>query len=351
MTKDNTIFGLRFVISDELHPTREDLKAFLDGPKEDGSGKPRSDDLARYGDLLAAVEGYERGQHQAATAAGFQDKMLYGALSHSHFVSPTLKSAVEQYLYYLHVLSAFDLKKPAAFIRSAEEEISRLGPKKKDEAAKRDRLQGMVDERKKALDALKKQWLALAAELSHILEYVRDNLARVDKLCDLSGIVLINEQNSGKKENELIEDIKTHYKERLREFLHHGSITQGQLEAAKEEVAVLTKRLSDLVREDVQSLTTVYEAVRTHIQKLYRDLDGAAKAIERKGHMSIDDDVKLYAQAAGHLLSLISDLRVELKPVDIGAGTEQNVLLFEKRREMLAYLLDLLQRGPQSGAA
>lgn len=350
MTKDNTIFGLRLVINNDLHPSREDLKAFLDGPKEDGSGKPRSDELARYHDLLAAVEGYKRGQHQGATAQGFQDKMLCGALSHSHFVNSALKSAVEQYLYYLHVLSAFDLKKPTTFIRSAEEEINRLSPKKKDEAARRDRLQGMVDERKKALGALKKQWQALADDLSRILEYVRDNLARVEKLCDLSGTVLINELNGGKKENELIEDIKTHYKERLREFLHHGSITKEQMEAAKEEVAVLTKRLSDLVREDVQSLTTVFEAVRTHIRKRYHDLDGAAKAIGQKGRAGIDDDVKLYAQAAGHLLSLISDLRVELKPVDIGAGTEQDVLLFEKRREMLAYLLDLLQRGTQSGA-
>jgi ribosomal protein S15P/S13E len=351
MTKDNTIFNLRFVINDDLHPSHEDLKAFLDSPKEDGSGKPRSEDLARYCDLLAAVEGYARGEHQGSTAQGFQDKMLYGALRLSHFVSPTLKSAVEQYLYHLHVLSALDLKKPTAFIRSAEEEISRLNPKKKDEAAKRDRLQGMVDERKKALDTLKKQWQALAAELSHILTYVRDNLARIDKLCDLSGTVLINEQNSGKKEHELIEDTKTHYKERLREFLHHGSITKEQMEAAKEEVATITKRISDVVREDVQSLTIVYEAVRTHIQRHYRDLDGAAKAIERKSHASIDDDVKLYAQAASHLLLLISDLHVELKPIDIGAGTEQDVLLFEKRREMLAYLQDLLQRGPQSGAA
>jgi methyl-accepting chemotaxis protein len=344
MIKDNTIFGLRFVINDSLHPSREDLQAFLDGLKNDENGK-HSRHLARYGDLLAAVEDYERGRHQAATARGFQDKMLYGALSHSHFISPTLKSAVEQYHYYVHVLSALDLKKPTTFIRSAEEEIGKLNSKKKDEAAKRDRLQGMVDERKKALDALKKQWLALTAELSSILEYVRDNLARVDKLCDLSGTVLINERNNGKKEHELIEDIKTHYKERLREFLHHGSITKEQMEAAKEEVAAITKRLSDGVREDMQSLAGVYEAVRTHIQKSYRDLDGAAKAIERKSHVSIDEDVTLYAQVAGHVLLLLSDLHVELKPIDIGAGTEQDVLLFDKRREMLAYLLDQLQRG------
>lgn len=348
MTKDNNIFGIRSLINEDLHPSLETLKTFLDDSGKVGSGRPRSADLAWYYDLLAAVDGYERGQLQAATAQGFQDKMLYGALRNSRFVSPNLKSAVEQYLYYLHLLSTLDLKKPTAFIRSAEEEIAKLSPKKSDEATKRDRLQGMVDERKKTLEALKKQWKALAAELNSVLEYVLENLARADKLCDLSGTVLINEQNNGKKENELIEDIKVHYKERLREFLRHGSITKEQMEAAKEEVAVLTKRLSEMFREDIQSLTTVYEAVRAHIQKHYRELDGASKAIERKGHVSIDDDVTLYRQASGHLLSLLSDFHVELKPIDIGSGTEQDALLFEKRREMLAYLLDLLQRGAQS---
>jgi hypothetical protein len=348
MTKDKTIFGLRFVVNDDLHPSRDELQAFLDSPEDDGSGKSRSGDFARYNDLLATVESYQSGQLQGTSSQGFQDKILYGALSHSHFVSSTLKSAVEQYLYHLHVLSALDLKKPITFIRSAEEEINKLNPKKKDEAARRDRLQGMVEERKKALDALKKQWLALTSELSSILEYVRDNLAKVERLCDLSGTVLLNEQNGRGKENGLIEDIKTHYKERLREFLHHGSITKEQMETAKEEVAVITARLSDLVREDVQAVIVVYDAVRTHIKKLYPDIAGAAKSIDQKGHTSIDADVQMYGQAAVHLLSLISDLHVELKPVDIGAGTEQDTLLFEKRREMLAYLLDLLQRSTQS---
>jgi len=342
MTKDNAIFGLRFVVNDDIHPSREDLLAFLDGP-----GKSHREALARYGELLAAVEAYKGGQHQAATAQGFQDKMVSGALSHSRFVNTALKSVVEQYLFHLHLLSSLDLRKPTTFIRSAEEEINRLSPKKED-AIKRDRLQGMVDERKKTLDTLKKQWQARAAELSDSLKYVRDNLARVDRICDLFGTILINELNSGKKENELIEDIKTRYRERLRDFLRHGSITQEQMDAAKEEVAGLTKQLSDLVREDVQAITAVYEAVRTHIRKIYPDLDKAAKAIELKGHASIDEDVMLYTEAAGHLLSLIADLHVELKPIDIGSGKEQDALLLEERRAMLDYLLDLLTRSPGS---
>jgi transcriptional regulator with XRE-family HTH domain len=346
MNTRNDIFGLRFVINDDIHPTREELQAFLDGPREDGSGKTRRDWLVRYRDLLAVVEDYEQGQLQGATAQGFHDKMLYGAISHSHLVRPTLNAVVEQYLYHLHVLSTIDFKKPIAFIRSAEEEIRMLSPKRTDEAAKRDRLQGMIDDRKKALDALKKLWQALAAELSNILQYVCQNLVRVDKLCELSGMVLADELSSGTKENELVSDIKEHYKERLKEFRRHGSISQEQLEAAKEEVAVLTERLSKLVREDVQSLTAVYQAIGTHISKLYVDLNGAAKSIERKSHKQYDEDVKLYTQAAGHLLALVSDLRIELKPIDIGGVTEQDEILFEKRRQMLAYLLELLQQTP-----
>ena len=81
MTKDKTIFGLRFVVNDELHPSLEDLKAFLDSPKDDESGKLRSEDLTRYRDLLAAVEGYEQGQLHAVTAEGSKVKIELPPLS------------------------------------------------------------------------------------------------------------------------------------------------------------------------------------------------------------------------------------------------------------------------------
>jgi hypothetical protein len=116
MTTDKTIFGLRFRSNERLQPSIDGLRIFLDSPKREGKGKPHGDDLAVYRELLQAVESFEHGQQ-----AGFRDRILFTVLGHSHLVKPALKSAVEQYKYHLHNLSELDLKKPSAFIKSAEE--------------------------------------------------------------------------------------------------------------------------------------------------------------------------------------------------------------------------------------
>ena len=153
MTKDKSIFGLRFGSNEELAPTREELEVFLKSPKEEGRRELHGNDLATYRELLEAVEAFEQHQQQQyAAPLSFRDKMFYGVLGHSHFFSPVLASEVEQFKYHLHTLLTLDLKKPTAFIKSAEAEMSRLNPKKRDDAVKLARLHTMVDERKKTLE-------------------------------------------------------------------------------------------------------------------------------------------------------------------------------------------------------
>src|SRR5512135_1879315 len=155
MTADKTIFGLRFRADGKLQLPIDGLKLFLDSPTKKDKGKLHGDDLAAYRDLLDAVESFER-DHQG----GIRYWMLFTVLGHSHIVKPALKSAVEQYKYHFYSLTELDLKKPAAFIKSAEEEIARLKPQKKEETARKERLMGMVADRKQAIDALTKKWLA-----------------------------------------------------------------------------------------------------------------------------------------------------------------------------------------------
>ena len=119
MSIDKTIFGLRFHSNGRLQLPIDGLKLFLDSPTKEVKGKRHGDDLAAYRDLLNAVESFER-DHQG----GFRDWMLFTVLGHSHIVKPALKSAVEQYKYHFYNLTELDLKKPAAFIKSAEEEIA-----------------------------------------------------------------------------------------------------------------------------------------------------------------------------------------------------------------------------------
>jgi hypothetical protein len=341
MTANETIFGLRFRASGKLQLSIDGLKIFLESPKKEDPGKLHGDDLAAYRELLKAVESFEHGKHE-----DFRDWMLFTVLDHSHLVKPALKSAVEQYKYHFYKLSQLDLKKPSAFIKSAEEEIARLNPKKKEEAVRKERLGGMVEERKQTLDLLTKQWLALAGELNDIIAYIRDNLVKIERLSQASIAILEGEKISRKKESDLIEDIKTQFKERLRGALHQGTITREQLETAKAEVASLSKRTADLIRSDVYTLTQLYVAIHEYCGKACRELDSRVDEIRNKKHASFDEDLDLYEQVEKILLTFTHDCHFEIQVVDIATETEHDRILMDKRKEMLEHLFDLLRKGP-----
>ena len=343
MTADRDIFGLRFRSNGRLQPSIDGLRIFLDSPTKEDKGKLHGDDLAAYRDLLKTVESFKQGRQE-----GFREWMLFTVLDHSHIVKPELKSAVEQYKYHMNNLCELDLKKPSSFIKSAEEEIARLNPKKKDEAARQERLLGMVEDRKRTLDALKKQWLALAEELSHLITYIRDNLAKIEKLSEESIEILVGAQISRKKEGDLIEDIKTQYKERLRAYLHQGTITRQQLEAAKEEVAALSKKTADILRADIYTLTQLYETVLKHCGRATRELDIMIDMVESKKHAGFDEDLDLYAKVETILVVFARECRFEIKAVEIGTETETDRILIEKRKDMLNHLFNLLQTGSPS---
>jgi hypothetical protein len=340
MKADKTIFGLRFRADGKLQLPIDGLKLFLDSPTKKDRGKLHGDDLAAYRVLLDAIESFER-DHQG----GFRDWMLFTVLGHSHIVKPALKSAVEQYKYHFYNLTELDLKKPSAFIKSAEEEITRLNPKKKEEVARVERLRAMVADRKQAIDLLTKKWLALAEELSQIIAYIKDNLVKIEKLTDASIAILEGEQISRKKESDLIEDIKTQFKERLRASLHQGTITREDLDKAKEEVSSLSKQTADLIRTDVYTLTQLYVAIHEYCGKACSELDRRVGEIQNKKHESFDEDLELYAQVEKILVSFTQECRFEIKVADFGNETEHDLILMDKRKEMLEHLFDLLRQG------
>jgi hypothetical protein len=343
MTTDKSIFGLRFKSNDELLPSPEELSTFLASPKKAGEPELHNNDLAAYNELLSSILAFDLNEYPDTAQEAFQKKMFLGVLAHSNFVKPALKSAVEQYKYHLHTLVSLDPKKPLAFIKSAEEEMARLNPKKKDEAARFARMQLMVDERKKTMEEFTKHWTSLIEELGHLAFYIRENLGKVGKLCEASITILVSEQINRKKEFGLIEDIKVQFKERLREALHQGTITKEQLEATKEEVADLTKRTADLLRADVYALTGLYEGVHDHAKKITSELDALLTQIAPK-RMSFEEDKELFARIEQALVSLITAYRFELKAEDFGNETEHEKVLLEKRKEMLDHLFNLLRK-------
>jgi hypothetical protein len=343
MVTDKSIFGLRFKSNNDLLPSPEELGAFLASPKRAGAPELHSDDFTRYNELIDSILAYELHERPATAQEIFQNKRFLGVLAHSSFVKPALKSAVEHYKYCLHTLASLDLKKPFAFIRSAEEEMARLNPKKKEEAARLARMQAMVDERKKTVEGLTKRRTLLVEEMGHLAFYIRENLVKIRKLCEASIAILVSEQVDRKKEADLIEDIKRHFKERLRESLHQGTITKEQLEATKEEVAELSKRTAELLQTDVYTLTGLYEGVHDHANKVAHELDALMAQIPAE-RTHLDEDVALFAKIEQVLVSLITAYRFEQKTAEIPNETENEKILFEKRKEMLDHLLVLLRK-------
>jgi hypothetical protein len=344
MPLDKSIFGLRFGSNEKLLPSQEDLRVFLARAHAAGTREPHVDELAPYGKLLEDVQAFEKNQLPDAEGPDFRKKMYYGVLGRSSFVKHALKSAVEEYKFHLHALLSLDFRKPESFIRAAKEEMSSLSLKKKGDAAKLARLKGMVEERQRTIETLGKCRKILAGELGDIAQYIRDNLIKIEKLCEASIVVLVEVQLRQKKENQLIEDIKTQLKDRLRDSLHQGSISRQHLESVKVDVNLLLKEISARIREDVYAMTGLFEAIHGHAKKIAREIDALLAQTGGTGNKGFEEEAGLFSRIERALVLLVSEYRFELKTAEISTQTAYEDIFLEKRREMLDHVLELLQK-------
>src|SRR5574341_170306 len=311
---DKSIFGLRFASNEAIHPGPQELGDFLERPLKEGGRERHADGVETYARMLQAVADFERDRREGVAQHGISERMLYGVLSHSRCFTPALKSAVELSLYYSHALASIDLREPSSFIRSAEEEIGRLNPKRQEDAARIARL--------------------------------RDNLVAVQKLCETSITILVGLQVGRKEEARIIEDIKAHFRDQVRDSLQLGAVTKEYIEQLKETVARLSKQMSLLLLEDSYSLTGLYEALHGHARDFSGKLDGLIAEAGRSKHGNIEEDKELYGRIAQTLTALVSTCRLEVKAADASHrdGSQERILI-EKRKEMLDHLFSLLQKG------
>ena len=342
MALDKTIFGLRFGADETLYPAPTDCRVFLESPKTEGMSGRHDDDLATYRELLARVIAFERHQQKGASSQNFREKMFYGVISLSHFVNPVLKREVELYKYHVHGLTLLDIKKPAAFIKAAEEEMSTLNPKRKKDAVKLHRLEGMVEERKRTLETLDKRRAALAKELGSIARYVRSNLVKIGKLCEASIVILMELQMAGKMGSRLIDEIKADFEEHFKDVLYQGPVAGQYLDTVKQDIGMLTSEMSVLVREDLYALAGLYEAIYDLTKSIVHELDIRMAEMEIRKNRSFEEDSELFVQVEQVLVSLISGYRFELKAKDTRSATAHESILMEKRHEMIEDVFELL---------
>jgi hypothetical protein len=348
MTIDKSIFGLRFGSHEEISPSREELDSFLGSLKKKEGTERHADDLAIYRDKLARIAEYEQRQLHEVGRQDFREKVYYGVLRHSCFFNPALKLAIEQYKYHAHAFAALEFSKPAAFIKSAKEELANLSPIGKDASAKRDRLQGMLDERKDALDRLIKSRELLSRELIVIIGYISGNLIKIEKLAEASLAALEESRISGAEEQQQIADVKRYFKEQLKDALHQGSLTKAYVEATKRDVDQLTREISSIVHEDLNALTRMYGAIHDHVAKYTGALNGLVAKLEHQDQTTVDEEKKIFARVEQLLVGLVSDHQFPVKTAPFHSDTPYEDILREKRDEMLDRIFELLRRDRRS---
>ncbi len=344
MAIDTSIFGLRFGSNAELNPTRDELEQFLASTSKAGTREPQGSDLARYHGLIDRMREFAQGPRFDAEAQDVRDRMFYGALGLSQFFNPALELAVAQFKYHLHLLAALDIRKAAAFIRTAEQEMANLDPKRKEHAARLARLRGMVEERKQALPALKRRRADLAHELNDIARYIGDSLVRIEHLCEASIVILVGLEVAQQAKKQLIRDIEDQFKDRLKDSLQRGPVSQQQLEDAKQDVAILSREISALVREDVYALTALYEAVLEHARRFAGAIEGLLATSRRGPDNSGTADLAIFTELERVLVALITDYGFELKAAAAHSETAHEDVLREKRRDMLDRIFALLEK-------
>lgn len=341
---DGRIFGLRFGANVDLLPAAEEIGSFLGTLKRDDKKARHADDFDKYLSYLKEIEEFQSAGISGAGPVTLEKRMFLGVLSQCRFFHSALKSAVEQFKYHYNSLLQIDFKKSQAFIKVAEEEISALNSKRKEDEQKRARLRNLIDQRVSDIVVLKKLWAATAKELFGIASYARDNIVKIAGLCESSISLLVQLQIAGEKKRELIEDIKTHYREMVRDHLQIGPVTKEFIERLKEDVARLSERLSKLVLEDIYSMTHIFERVYEHTRKTAELLDRHLQGAASKRRQSLEDEQRLLGRIEEVMVSLIKDFEFEIK--SSGAATEDaayDMLLAAKRGDMLNHVFTLLE--------
>ena len=146
------------------------------------------------------------------------------------------------------------------------------------------------------------------------------------------------------RSKQLIQDIKDLFRDRLKDALQRGPVSPQQLEEAKRDVAVLSREISVLVREDVYAMTALYEAVLEHARSFAGSIEGLLTASRGGQDGGGQGDLAIFTELEQVLVALIKDYRFEMKAAAVRSETAHEDVLREKRREMLDRIFALLER-------
>lgn len=341
MKQDNAnIFLPRKSPKQGLLPTQETLSAFLEEQRKEGHLAALVTGISKARVMLADVNGFEQRRRLETGLQDLRERMVFGVLRHTRFVNGDLLNAVAQYAYQLHSLTAIDHETPAEFITNAEQTVKKLRRSKIDHVTRMARLNEMIGERRSILVGLDVRWAALAGELRHIVDYVRENLQRIETLCRKSIVVLVEIGLEKRKESELIKEVRDRFLRDLKNGAGGRQLTADDLSKVKGVCGRLAKKLSEMIRDDQYTLSWLYEVVHDRTKTVHAELGGLLRELARLRAEERREALQLYQKIGQALVSLVVDFPEELRPGKVDVGAMRNALLMEKRRDMIDHLLD-----------
>jgi len=290
--------------------------------------------------MLIDMRAFEERRKLGAGQLDHRERMVYGVLSHSRFVCDELLNAVAEYQYQLRILASLDFTGPGKFIAHAEQTLKKLKRSKIDHEVRIMRLREMIEERRAILAGLEDRQTALINELRHIAGYVVKNFNRIETLCRKAIVILVEIGLKRTREYEQVDAVRAQFNRELRLASGVRQLTAADLDRAQHVADRLAQRLSDLVRDDVYSLSRLYETVHDlakgaaeELSPLLREVDRARSGQER---VVLDP-----FQNIGQVLALlVAGFPDELRPKKADIGLTRNALLMHKRREMVEYLFE-----------
>lgn len=341
MKQDNTtIFAFRVSPKQGLQPTPAKLSAFLEQRKKEGTLLMLINGIGKVRLMLIDIDAFELRRKLEPGLQDLRERMVFGVLRHTRFVNEELLTAVIQFEYQFHDLKECDFESPSDFIASAEKTMKKLKRGKIDDMIRMGRLTEMVEERRNILIGLGARWTALTGEIRHIVDYVRENLLRIEALCRKSIVVLVEIGLEKKKEDELIEGIREQFLKELKSATGVRQLTERDLGKAKEICDRLARKLSEMIRDDQYSLARLYELVHDRAKNIVAELDGLLGELARRKADERLDSLLLYQKIGQVLISLVADFPSELRPGKVDIGATRNAHLMVKRRDMIDHLLD-----------
>jgi hypothetical protein len=336
----SVIFGRREGPDASIRPSEEDLGAFLERMKKQGALVPHVNAMGKIRLMLIDMEAFETRRKLEPWQQDHRERMVYGVLRHSRFVCIELLTAVAEFQYHLRTLASLDFASPEEFIANAERTLKKLKRSKIDHVVRMLRLKEMIEERRNLLAGLDVRQRALIDELRHIASYVRENLIRIETLCRKAIVVLVEIGLERTKEGELIEEVRTQFHRELRAASGVRQLVAEDLERAKQIADRLTRKLSDLVREDVYSLSRLYETVHDLAKNTSGELTELLRELDRVRSGQRREIIETFQRIGQALALLIVGFPDELRPKKVDIGLTRNALLMDKRREMVEYLFE-----------